>query len=98
MSTGRWAYDWIIRIPGRHLACKTNTRAAAPGLPTFVGPLENPKVCKIIFQLQLCLRVHLLAHKTRPGIFQMKGERNSEEAAMPCSMSNCRTVAESGRK
>lgn len=88
----------LLAYQERHLACKTNTRAAAHGPPTFVGPLENPKVCKIISQLQLCLFVHLLAHKTRPGTFYMEGVRNSEEAAVPCSMSNCRTVAESGRK
>lgn len=43
------------------------------GPPTFVGPLENPKVCKIIFQLRPCLCVHLPAHDSSPVPFTWRG-------------------------
>lgn len=82
------------------LLAKQTPQPLLLGPPTFVGPLENPKVCKIIFQLRPYLCVHLPAHDsslTPPLPFTWRGETSKKLLAL-CSRSHCGIVTESGRK
>lgn len=66
------------------LLAKQTPQPLLLGPPTFVGPLENPKVCKIIFQLCPCLCVHLPAHDSSPPPYRLRGGGDFEE--VPCSV------------
>lgn len=66
------------------LLAKQTPQPLLLGPPTFVGPLENPKVCKIIFQLRPYLCVHLPAHDSSLTPYRLRGGGDFEEAA--CSV------------
>lgn len=76
----------VVQQEGTWLA-KQRPQSLLLGPPTFVGPLENPKVCKIIFQLHSCLCAHLPAHKTSPIPFTWRGKlRRSRDALLKVTL------------